>query len=365
VVLRVAGGLNCRPVSFGPVFAKATIAAVALMMSLGGCLQTGPADGDPSNEVPSVPSLPELPAKLQWRQLAPAPTPRAEHAAAVLDGKIYSIGGYYINNNIDGVALGPGAVISLASVEVYDIKTDTWSAAPDYPVTLNHEAAAAHDGFVYVFYGSNSYKLDVAKNAWIRITNVPHGSVTAATDPDSGKIYVAASNGRISRYDPKADAYEELPDYPTPRSHVASAFVGGKYYIGNGDKQGHAITTANLEEFDPIANTWTTRAPNPVVRGSTVGTEWYGRFVVLGGQNQSLAMNDPNSTDYIGFGEPAYDDVHAYDPTTDTWTELPPMPHGRHGFGAVTWEGKIYGVAGAPQEGVSGFAELIVLEAVT
>jgi N-acetylneuraminic acid mutarotase len=352
---------------------RALVPFLLIAVVFAGCLETtgtsnedvaGKSKRGVAGSFEAIEALPEIPAKLVWKQLAAAPTPRAEHAAAVLDGKIYSIGGYYIFNNVDGVALGPGAVVSLDSVEVYDIKSDTWTTGPKYPVTLNHEAAAAHDGFVYVFYGASSYKLDVAKQVWERIAQPPHGSVTASVDHATGMIYVAGSNGNVSRYDTKTDTYERLPNYPTGRSHVSSAVVGGKYYIGNGDKQGHAVTTADLEEFDPATNSWLTRAPNPVVRGSTVGTEWLGRFVVLGGQNQSLAANDPNSKDNVGFGEPAYPDVHAYDATTDTWIELPDMPHGRHGFGAVTWDGKIYGVAGAPQEGVSGFAELIVLEAV-
>lgn len=342
-----------------------SVSCLLPILLLAACLDApGAAIEDPGGAADvAVDGLPELPTKLAWRQLAPAPTPRAEHAAAVLDGKIYSIGGYYIFNNVDGVALGPGAVISLDSVEVYDIPSDTWSTGPAYPVTLNHEAAAAHDGFVYVFYGGDSHKLDVATQRWEPIADVPHGAVTAATDHASGKIYVAGGNGQVSRYDPQTDTYESLPDYPIGRSHVASGFVQGKFFLGNGDKQGHAITTADLERFDPEANSWSKGAPNPVVRGSAVGTEWLGRFVVLGGQNQSLAAADPNSKDYVGFGEPAYDDVHAYDPMADVWVGLPDMPHGRHGFGAVTWDGKIYGVAGAPQEGVSGFAELIVLEA--
>lgn len=351
---------------------RALLPSLVIVVLLAGCLESigtsndgvsGKSKRGVAGSYGAVDALPELPAKLVWRKLPDAPTPRAEHAAAVLDGKIYSIGGYYIFNNVDGVALGPGALISLDSVEVFDIAAGTWSTGPPYPTTLNHEAAAAHNGYVYVFYGQNSYKLNVAKQVWERIASVPHGSITAALNPDNGTIYVGASNGRVSLYDPATDVYHGLPAVTPGRSHAATGFVGGKFYFGNGDKGSHAVTTADLDEFDPDANTWTKRTPNPVVRGSTVGTEWLGRFVVLGGQNQSLAATDPNSTDYIGFGEPAYDDVHAYDPTTDTWTELPPMPHGRHGFGAVTWEGKIYAVAGAPQEGVSGFAELIVLEA--
>jgi len=63
-------------------------------------------------------------------------------------------------------------------------------------------------------------------------------------------------------------------------------------------------------------------------------------------------------------GPPSFADVHMYDPMTDAWTRLPDMPTGRHGFSAVTHEGQIYAVAGAPQQGFSGFSELDVLSAI-
>lgn len=339
------------------------VAVLVATPVLAGCLDepvdTEGATDQLNEQLAAIP----LPTKLVWKKLADAPTPRAEHAAAVLDGKIYSIGGYYINNNQDGVALGPGALISLDSVDVYDIATDTWTTTTPYPVTLNHESAAGLDGFIYVFNGAASYKLDVAKAEWLPIAQPPGPAQTAALDPAVGKIYVGGSGGFAALYDPKTDTYVELPEYPDGRSHLASGVVFGKFYIGNGDKQGHSITTADLEQWDPAKQEWTRKTPNPVVRGSTVGTTWLNRFVVLGGQNQTTVATDPNSTDMIGFGEPSYDDVHAYDPLTDTWAELPAMPHGRHGFGAVTWEDKIYTLSGAPQEGVSGFAETLVLQA--
>ena len=52
-----------------------------------------------------------------WEEVAPMATARQEHAVAVLDGKLYAVGGYH---NDDG---------RLSSVERYDPVTNAWEAA--------------------------------------------------------------------------------------------------------------------------------------------------------------------------------------------------------------------------------------------
>jgi N-acetylneuraminic acid mutarotase len=42
-----------------------------------------------------------------------------------------------------------------------------------------------------------------------------------------------------------------------------------------------------------------------------------------------------------------------YDPQTDTWTTEQPMLTGRHGFGAVTLNNKIYLIGGGEKPGAS------------
>ena len=51
-----------------------------------------------------------------WEAVAPLVTPRKAHQIAVLDGKLYAVGGY---NDADGF---------LSSVERYDLGTNAWEA---------------------------------------------------------------------------------------------------------------------------------------------------------------------------------------------------------------------------------------------
>ena len=78
------------------------------------------------------------PATNAWEAVASMVTPRENHAVAVLDGKLYAVGGY--NGGY------------LTSVERYDPATDAWEAVAPMATArynLNH-AVAALDGKLYV-----------------------------------------------------------------------------------------------------------------------------------------------------------------------------------------------------------------------
>ncbi|MEO7092518.1 MAG: kelch repeat-containing protein, partial [Polyangiales bacterium] len=48
--------------------------------------------------------------------------------------------------------------------------------------------------------------------------------------------------------------------------------------------------------------------------------------------------------------------VEAYDPRTDSWDSLAPMPTPRHGMGAAAWDGRLYIPGGADQEAAGAVA---------
>src|SRR5690349_293783 len=73
-----------------------------------------------------------------WQKRAPMPTARTEVAAAVLDGKIYVIGGYQ-----KGAGL----------VEEYDPEKNVWRRRAALPKPLHHVGAAAVNGKIYVIGG--------------------------------------------------------------------------------------------------------------------------------------------------------------------------------------------------------------------
>jgi hypothetical protein len=72
---------------------------------------------------------------------AQMPTPRTQLAAAVVNGKIYAIGGV----NSGGSHLN--------TVEVYDPSSDTWGAAAPMPTARDLLAAADANGLIYAIGG--------------------------------------------------------------------------------------------------------------------------------------------------------------------------------------------------------------------
>jgi hypothetical protein len=67
------------------------------------------------------------------------PLARQELASAVLNGKLYVIGGYYLGFE------------STTSVQVYNPATDTWALAHPLPYVVNHNSAAVAGGKLYSF----------------------------------------------------------------------------------------------------------------------------------------------------------------------------------------------------------------------
>src|SRR5215216_5054316 len=104
------------------------LAAVAAALLLAGC--TYFQDPAPS-DAPLQPAPPAEGGGPAWRRLAPVPTERTEVAAAAVGRRIWVLGGYAP----DGA--------SLATAEVYDTVTNSWSRGPDLPVAVNHAMAAA------------------------------------------------------------------------------------------------------------------------------------------------------------------------------------------------------------------------------
>ena len=48
-----------------------------------------------------------------------------------------------------------------------------------------------------------------------------------------------------------------------------------------------------------------------------------------------------------------FNQVEAYAPPSDTWSEYTPMPTARHGLGSAVVAGKMYVISGGPHPGAS------------
>ena len=105
------------------------------------------------------------PAKDCWKELAPMPTKRGAGVAAEVDGKIYVIGGATTRPGATNPAISqltPQSV--LATVEEYDPKTNTWRSRANMPTPRNHSAVAVVNGKIYVIGGRTGAAFIVASS---------------------------------------------------------------------------------------------------------------------------------------------------------------------------------------------------------
>lgn len=280
-----------------------------------------------------------------WAKLAPMQESRQEVGVAELGGKIYVAGGFRADRS------------TANTVEVYDPATDKWSFVAPMPVALHHPAAVAVGGKLYVIGGTSptgvansTLEYDPEKNEWKVKAPMPTARSSPAAAVIDGKIYVAGGSpvGRaFEAYDPKTDKWIQLLPMPTPRNHLAATAIGGKFYAVGGRPP---LTLNVLEVFDPSSNTWSTLAPMPTGRSGIAGAVVKDCLYVFGGEGN---VNHPQGV---------FPQNEVYNPKTNTWESLAPMPTPRHGIGAAVIGDKIYIPGGA---NVQGFGVIAVHEVFT
>jgi N-acetylneuraminic acid mutarotase len=150
------------------------------------------------------------PTTQRWSIRANAPTPRNSAASAVIDRKIYVVGGRQFVKNADGTT----RQVNVPNLEVYDPKLDRWETRSPMPQARGGLAATSLNGKLYVFGGEQ----------W-----VPEQKVFAES-------WV---------YDPKTNDWEALPPLPTPRHGLGASAVGNRIFVfGGGTKTGGNAATA-------------------------------------------------------------------------------------------------------------------------
>jgi N-acetylneuraminic acid mutarotase len=278
----------------------------------------------------------------EWGSRAGLLAANSEFALAESNGKLYALGGY------------PSSRVTVRTVQIYDIASDSWQFGPQLPQPNNHGMAAAVNGKIYLIggqltadqegYVNTVYELDPAVGAWVEKAQMPTARSGGVAVVHNGKIYVAG--GRVPRgsdfavYDPAADQWEVLPNMPTQRNHITGAAINGRIHIVGG-RLGNGLsplkTTAH-EVFDPQTRTWSNAAPILTARSGINGVMARGCFHVWGGE------------DVTGM-TPQHE---YYDPRTNQWASLPDMPIPVHGVvGSAFVDGLIWVTGGGTQIGGS------------
>ena len=173
----------------------------------------------------------------RWTIGAPMPSARTEVAVAEVGGKIYVVGGFGGEREL----------------EIYDPAADRWSRGAAIARELHHAAAVGLDGKLYVIGGyvdgwtptNEVYEYDPAGNRWRPLAPLPTPRGALAAAVLDGKIHAVGGVGWRSRntaahevYDPATNRWTALASVPTPRDHLAVAAIDGRLYAIGGRVDG-------------------------------------------------------------------------------------------------------------------------------
>jgi N-acetylneuraminic acid mutarotase len=180
----------------------------------------------------------------------------------------------------------------------------------------------------------------------------------------NGKLYVIGgwgdgkARGVNYEYEPSTDKWTKKQPMPRPAHHAALAAVNGKIYAFGG-----FVAPANTAmplgaawepiadayEFNPATDSWKPLAPLPGKRGSAIAAEVGGKIYVIGGATTMEGSKDPFFTAFGPARVLGTNDV--YDPATNKWESRNPMSVARnHAFSGVV-NGKIYVIGGRTGQG--------------
>ncbi len=225
-----------------------------------------------------------------WISLDEMPSERGCAASAVLNNKVYIIGGFADSDET-----------AMTKVIAYDAVAD-------------------------------SFIMDIAD------LPVPLGRVK--TEVLNGKIYAVGGHSEnwgdnmlpsLYEYDPLYNSWTQKADMLQPRFNHSTAVLNGKLVVLGGRTVAFPAPVDNsVESYDPDTDSWTSISPMNYIRAGHASAVVNDKLYVLGGGTSSVL----------------FPVIERYDPLTNEWLELTEMPN-RWGHGAVVLDNQIYFFGGA------------------
>jgi len=214
---------------------------------------------------------------------------RGRLGVAVVNGKIYAIGGDTLNlSGFRNADFERGSPVS--TNEEYDPATDTWTFKEPMPTPRSHFGIAVYQNRIYCIGG---YTED-------------------------------GITGLNEVYDPETDTWETKTAMPTARNLPHTNFVNDKIYAIGGRFATFNYSRVN-EVYDPVRDSWITKTAMPQVSlGFASSAVVDNRIYVMGGWSGVEGTN-ANLT-------------QIYDTKTDSWSFGAPQPSGviQAGVGVTT-----------------------------
>jgi N-acetylneuraminic acid mutarotase len=280
-----------------------------------------------------------------WTTVAPLPTARGGFAVAVVNGRIYAIG-------------GSTGTSTFNVNEMYTLGTNTWTSEAPMPTARTDCAVAVYNNEIYVIggevgggYVGNNEVYDPATNTWQTEASMPTPRADLSANVVDGKIYLIGG-GEYSNtspfysetdvneiYDPANNTWSTGSPIPTAVYDYSSAVIDGEIYVIGGlqvlNSQGTSLYVNSNQVYNPQNNTWSSGAdfPYPVAHAAAAATTGFSApplLYVIGGNFQDSYSSS----------------VQIYDPVNDSWGTGVSMPTARAYLGVADVNDLLFAIGG-------------------
>lgn len=192
------------------------------------------------------------PKNNRWIRKKDMPVSRINFGVGVVAGEVYLIGG--------ATGFGEGHKRRMDRVDVYNPATDLWKTAPNMPTRRGPGGVAVVNNRLYVMGGAGwppagagphlkvIEEYDPISRQWQQKPDMLNLISRSSTVVVRDEIYLIGGFdplirpreylGRVDVYHPRTEAWNTIPELPSPLSPVDAAVVNGKIYVFGGYGEG-------------------------------------------------------------------------------------------------------------------------------
>lgn len=263
----------------------------------------------------------------KWSEVAPIGIGRILPGVALLDGKVYVVGG-----ELESCIIANG--------ECYDPRDNIWNSISCMIEPRCEFGLCSLDNYLYAFGGwigediGGSIEIYNPKiNKWTIHGDLPEPRFSMGVVAHDGLIYVVGGCTHDSRhrqdvmsYNPITGEWLNLSPMLTPRSQMGITILDGFIYVVGGMNKNQEVLTS-VERYSFDKNKWTAVAPMCMGRSYPAVAAADGRLYVIGG-DQSREINFYRTQITIST-------VESYDPSSNKWVECASLPTSRGEAAAI------------------------------
>ncbi len=217
-------------------------------------------------------------AENSWVSVSSLPTVRGDLGVAAVNGKIYAIGGIFVNTKTT-----PNNEETLGTNEEYNPATNSWTTKTPMPIPSSNFATAVYQNKIYCVGGGVTDVFNSTRGTWTTVI----------------------SSGFNQVYDPLTDTWENKTAMPYPQVKSHANVVNGKIFFVGGYPNG----TLN-QMYDPVTDNWSVMAAMP--------EKFQGASCVY--DNKIYIIGTLYTGKLPDFSEPM---TQIYNPSTDSWSQGP------------------------------------------